>query len=137
MFTLDVRGDLTRDELQATVAGLAGVSLERENLAGLAFAGVEPHVVDGTWREGYILSPTVMQHSYPMARIYSIEVSLPDSLAVGPKAAGWSAPVGGLTPLSQTLNPTFSAPTVSSNMKTTHTGAAEDEQIGEAQIASS
>jgi hypothetical protein len=57
-FPLDLRGELSLSELQATVAGLAGVALERRNLAGLAFAGVEPLLVDGTWREGYILSPT-------------------------------------------------------------------------------
>jgi hypothetical protein len=57
-FHLDVRGDLSRAGLQATVAGMAGIALERRNLAGLAFAGVEPMLVDGTWREGYILSPT-------------------------------------------------------------------------------
>ncbi len=57
-FALDVRGDLTHDELQATVAGLAGVALERHNMAGIAFAGVEPFVLDYTWREGYILNPT-------------------------------------------------------------------------------
>jgi hypothetical protein len=55
---LDVRGELNHDQLQATVAGLAGVALERRNLAGLAFAGVEPFELEGTWREGYILSPT-------------------------------------------------------------------------------
>jgi hypothetical protein len=64
-FALDVRGDLTHDELQATVAGLAGVALERRNLAGLAFAGVEPFLLDGTWREGYILNPTREAADWP------------------------------------------------------------------------
>jgi hypothetical protein len=58
LFDLDVRGDLNHDELQATVAGLAGVALERRNTTGIAFAGVDPFVVQGTWREGYILNPT-------------------------------------------------------------------------------
>ena len=57
-FPIDVRGELSHNELQATVAGMAGVALERRNLAGIAFAGVEPMLVDGAWREGYILSPT-------------------------------------------------------------------------------
>jgi hypothetical protein len=57
-FPLDLRGELSNCELQATVSGMAGVALERRNLAGLAFAGVEPMLVDGIWREGYILSPT-------------------------------------------------------------------------------
>ena len=57
-FTIEVRGDLTHDQLQATAAGLAGVALERRNTAGIAFAGVDPFLVDGAWREGYILNPT-------------------------------------------------------------------------------
>ncbi len=57
-FPLDLRGDLSYSQLQATAAGMAGVALEHRNLAGLAFAGVEPLLVEGTWREGYILSPT-------------------------------------------------------------------------------
>lgn len=57
-FPLDVRGELSHGELQATVSGLAGVALERRNMAGLAFAGVEPIELDGDWREGYVLNPT-------------------------------------------------------------------------------
>lgn len=57
-FPMDVRGELSYADLEATVAGMAGVALESRNLAGLAFAGVEPLFVDGTWREGYILNPT-------------------------------------------------------------------------------
>jgi hypothetical protein len=57
-FPMDVRGELSYADLQATVAGMAGVALESRNLAGLAFAGVEPLFVGGTWREGYILNPT-------------------------------------------------------------------------------
>ena len=57
-FALEVRGSLNHDELQAAVAGIAGLALERHNLAGLAFAGVEPIQIDGSWREGYILNPT-------------------------------------------------------------------------------
>lgn len=57
-FPLDVRGELSHAELQAMVSGIAGVALERRNLSGIAFAGVEPLQIEGTWREGYILSPT-------------------------------------------------------------------------------
>jgi len=57
-FNLDIRGELNHGELQATVAGLAGIALEQRDMGGLAFAGVEPMEVDGKWREGYILSPT-------------------------------------------------------------------------------
>jgi hypothetical protein len=55
---MDMRGELSHADLQAAVAGMAGVALEQRNLAGLAFAGVEPLLVDGAWREGYILNPT-------------------------------------------------------------------------------
>jgi hypothetical protein len=55
---LDARGPLNHDQLQATVAGLAALPLERQTMAGIAFAGVEPFVEDGAWREGYILNPT-------------------------------------------------------------------------------
>ena len=63
-FPLDLRGVLSAAEVQAAVAGMAGVALERRNLAGLAFAGVEPMLVDGSWREGYILNPT-REAAYP------------------------------------------------------------------------
>jgi hypothetical protein len=56
-FDLDVRGELNHDQLQATVAGLAALPLERQTTVGIAFAGVEPFVEEGTWREGYILIP--------------------------------------------------------------------------------
>jgi hypothetical protein len=57
-FDVDLKGPLNHDELQAAVAGFAGLALEGRRLAGLAFAGVEPFQLDGTWREGYILNPT-------------------------------------------------------------------------------
>jgi hypothetical protein len=57
-FTLDVYPDLTHDELQALVAGLAGLDLVRERQAGYKVAGCEPVEVDGYWREGFIICPT-------------------------------------------------------------------------------
>lgn len=47
----------SHDELQAVVSGLAGVQLCAAGLAACDVRGVEPRVEDGTWREGFILSP--------------------------------------------------------------------------------
>lgn len=45
------------DQLQALVAGLAGVALEQRRNDAFAAVGVAPRVRDGVWREGYILNP--------------------------------------------------------------------------------
>jgi hypothetical protein len=58
VFPLDVENDLSHDELQALVAGLAGVALDDGNAAGLAIAGIPPVRLEGTWREGFIVNPT-------------------------------------------------------------------------------
>jgi hypothetical protein len=58
VFPLDVENDLSHDELQALVAGLAGVALDDGNEAGLAIAGIRPVRLEGTWREGFIVNPT-------------------------------------------------------------------------------
>jgi hypothetical protein len=58
VFPLDVSNDLSHDELQALVAGLAGVALDDGNAAGVSIAGVPPMRMDGTWREGFIVNPT-------------------------------------------------------------------------------
>jgi hypothetical protein len=58
VFPLDVENDLSHDELQALVAGLAGVALDDGNEAGLAIAGIRPVRLVGTWREGFIVNPT-------------------------------------------------------------------------------
>lgn len=48
---------ITHDELQAVVAGLAGVSLLREGLSACDVAGTNPVFEDGYWREGLIANP--------------------------------------------------------------------------------
>jgi hypothetical protein len=58
VFPLDVANNLSHDELQALVAGLAGVALDDGNVAGVSIAGVPPKRVQGTWREGFIVNPT-------------------------------------------------------------------------------
>jgi hypothetical protein len=47
------------DELQAVVAGLAGVLMERYGIQSCIVEGTPPFVDDGMWREGFIVSPTV------------------------------------------------------------------------------
>ena len=58
VFPLDVSDYLSHDELQALVAGLAGVALDDGNAAGVSIAGVPPMRSEGTWREGFIVNPT-------------------------------------------------------------------------------
>jgi hypothetical protein len=58
VFPLDVANDLSHDDLQALVAGLAGVALDDGNAAGVSIAGVPPMRSEGTWREGFIVNPT-------------------------------------------------------------------------------
>jgi hypothetical protein len=58
-FPLDVADGLSHDELQALVSGLAGIPLEDGNSAGVSIAGVPPMMVEGTWREGFIVNPTL------------------------------------------------------------------------------
>jgi hypothetical protein len=49
--------DLTHDELQALVAGLAGTAIERDAHDALRIDGIAPFELDGTWREGFIVRP--------------------------------------------------------------------------------
>jgi hypothetical protein len=58
VFPLDVENYLSHDDLQALVAGLAGVALDDGNAAGVSIAGAPPMRVEGTWREGFIVNPT-------------------------------------------------------------------------------
>jgi hypothetical protein len=58
IFPLDVEDSLSHDDLQALVAGLAGVALDDGNASGVSIAGVPPMRLDGTWREGFIVNPT-------------------------------------------------------------------------------
>ncbi len=55
---LEISGAPTHDEVQAIVAGLAGVSLESGTTEGVAVSGVAPFICDGHWREGFIVNPT-------------------------------------------------------------------------------
>jgi hypothetical protein len=45
------------DQLQAIVAGLAGLSLEERNTAGARIVGNPPRREEGHWREGFIVLP--------------------------------------------------------------------------------
>ena len=58
LFELDLPERLTHDELQAVVAGLAGIAIERCQPEGYALSGVAPFLLDGSWREGFIVNPT-------------------------------------------------------------------------------
>jgi len=48
----------SHDELQAVVAGLAGILMERYGTESCAVNGLPPYMEDGLWREGFIVSPT-------------------------------------------------------------------------------
>jgi Protein of unknown function (DUF429) len=50
-------GELMHDELQALVAGLAGLAVEGHTAYGVAVAGAAPFELEGAWREGYIINP--------------------------------------------------------------------------------
>jgi len=58
LFPLHVEDGLSHDELQALVVAPAGVAIARGCCAGCAVAGVAPSLLEGTWREGFIVSPT-------------------------------------------------------------------------------
>jgi hypothetical protein len=45
------------DQLQAIVAGLAGLALDERNTSGARIVGNPPRREDGHWREGYIVLP--------------------------------------------------------------------------------
>jgi hypothetical protein len=49
----------THDELQAIVAGLAGVQLLRDGFGAVDARGCDPQHEAGHWREGWIVSPRV------------------------------------------------------------------------------
>ena len=57
LFPVQVERTPSHDELQALVAGLAGLAVERGDPHGYVAAGIEPRYADGTWREGYIVNP--------------------------------------------------------------------------------
>jgi hypothetical protein len=55
--SVDGEGDLTHDELQALVAGLAGIAVEGHTSCAVTLAGVAPFELEGVWREGFIVNP--------------------------------------------------------------------------------
>lgn len=55
---LQLSGRPTHDQLQAVVAGLAGLAVERNAWSACAVAGLAPFVCDGCWREGFIVNAT-------------------------------------------------------------------------------
>jgi hypothetical protein len=57
-FQLKVTSDLNHDELQALVAGLAGLALADGQQDGYELVGSAPVHEDGYWREGFIICPT-------------------------------------------------------------------------------
>ncbi len=49
----------SHDELQALIAGLAGLPLLGPTNIGFSLSGVKPAQLGGTWREGFIVNPTI------------------------------------------------------------------------------
>ena len=47
----------SHDEIQAVVAGIAGLQLEAHGPRGCTVCGETPIVENGEWREGFIVSP--------------------------------------------------------------------------------
>jgi hypothetical protein len=54
---IEVSRPPTHDELQAIVAGLAGVAIEQGRSEAWQAVGTQPFRRDGTWREGFITCP--------------------------------------------------------------------------------
>jgi hypothetical protein len=57
LFPLRLPPALTHDQIQAVVAGLGGLAIERCRWDGCAVAGVPPKIEDEHWREGLIINP--------------------------------------------------------------------------------
>jgi hypothetical protein len=57
LFPLSCPNDLTHDELQAIVAGLAGIAAEGHPACQFRLSGIAPFELDGFWREGFIINP--------------------------------------------------------------------------------
>ena len=55
-------GQVTHDELQAVVAGLAGLQMLDGGVEAVVRCGHPPHIERGVWREGYIVSPRPNGH---------------------------------------------------------------------------
>jgi hypothetical protein len=70
LLPLHLSGRPTHDQLQAVVAGLAGLAVETSEWTACAVAGHAPFVRDSCWREGFIVNAThaiaealLMRHS--------------------------------------------------------------------------
>ncbi len=68
---LRVSGTPSHDELQALVAGLAGVALAGGHRDYYAVVGSPPHRDAGFWREGYIVCPRL---PHGVSRVHRLEV---------------------------------------------------------------
>ena len=56
-FSLQLAVEPNHDELQALVAGLAGVGLELGDARRYTAVGATPRIIEGIWREGFIVNP--------------------------------------------------------------------------------
>jgi hypothetical protein len=54
LFPLQLKEEMSHDEIQATVAGLAGLAVESGEWNSCKWAGAAPSFVNGHWREGLI-----------------------------------------------------------------------------------
>ena len=61
LFQVQLDGIPSHDQLQAVVAGLAGIAMEAGWRNGFETCGMPPTLEDGYWREGFIVNPT---HKY-------------------------------------------------------------------------
>jgi hypothetical protein len=68
-FGLRLAGTPTHDQLQAIVSGLGGLGIEQQDGTHAAVAGVSPMMIDGTWREGYIVTPRLVGWESPGGRM--------------------------------------------------------------------
>ena len=62
VYPLRFSGQPTHDELQAVVAGLAGLAVESRRTAEYSTSGVAPFMLHAAHREGFILSPLRRSH---------------------------------------------------------------------------
>jgi hypothetical protein len=58
---LVVNQEPSHDELQALISGLAGIAIARQRPNDYSVHGVTPKIIDGTWREGFIVNPQLIQ----------------------------------------------------------------------------
>jgi hypothetical protein len=70
LFPLSIAGGspLTHDELQAAVAGLAGVAVEGHAAYDFVLDGEPPFRLDDSWREGFIVNPVPRGAGPPVRR---------------------------------------------------------------------